>query len=1138
MKKISIVALIVCALLPLRLNAQERARSNAFILPGAQKQATPPALKIDLSFQEPSGNGVLNPGETGQMIIAVTNTGGTQAKDVQVRVSTASRLDGVTFGKEFPVGTINPSERKTVSVSFVAGPTLTDQKAVINIDATEGSTQKAFAAAMEIATSPGIQAQQKKTEQASVPQNKQQFIPPPPSPDRFTPAIRQLQAKLASNPSDNLTRLQLTQLLFNAGMYADVITEGEKALAAFQDRASLFFQIGESYRQLKKYNEALNLLQRSYSLVTMPFSDLASSYGLTLLHFRKIQEAIPVLRKGVEVDPSFIAKRLASGNSEYNANDMDDAAVEYLSVMLLDRSKLTPDQTLFVQFNVDFENMVATKDSATITSSFVDFIRKKLGSNLDYDELASGFSCLVYTKRLSEARNLYNETIVLPAGSVTQDTLDREFLLFAYSLATECPSILNPIRIAFIRTVKSLYGLNEDEAKPIYALHELVLSQGLVSGASEITNSLLRGTILPENRYVRLADAFLKYKRTDDAVGTFNVMIKKRSLDKTGYGDDLSKLYAGMLQQQKTAEAQDLMGQINALDENDVNKTYAKLADIFTKEGQADKSINILQKLIQNDPTNVALSIKLGDAFFAKGRYDDIIASFANNKTKEGMRYLARAYEKEYKLVEANKVWDALKQMTTDPQELSEIKKHFDDNLITIMSPDYTRLQAEANRPKAVPGSEKLRVVIDSPSDGFQTASNSVEVTGRVLGAVTLQDVRINGNSVGTPRGMKPVETTAQNAPQDTTKGGLPFMYVVALAQGKNDIRLQAFAPTGDSAEAKVSVTMNAAAPKPMTIEEADGIRQNKAYAVIVGVAHYESSEITPLNYTVNDAQALYQVLTDPNYGGFKKDHVTLLTDKEATMANIKKAIGVDLQRAPQDGIAVVFFAGHGAPEGGKTYWLTYDTDPTSLYASTLSNTDIADMLSRINTKRVVTFIDACYSGASVTTSKSTRAFIEDPFKAFEGQGTMYITSSNGNEESLEDAKLKHGLFTYRLIQALQGAADYNGDGIVMADEVAKYIRENVPNDARERSQKQDPQVISNYSGFIPISRNPEKVMENSRIMQVQEFQNLYRDGKIDGATYVRIKNIIEGSDEASKKPIKDYFNKVLTLKDLIDLMK
>jgi hypothetical protein len=287
----------------------------------------------------------------------------------------------------------------------------------------------------------------------------------------------------------------------------------------------------------------------------------------------------------------------------------------------------------------------------------------------------------------------------------------------------------------------------------------------------------------------------------------------------------------------------------------------------------------------------------------------------------------------------------------------------------------------------------------------------------------------------------------------------------------------------------------------------------------------------------VNDAKSLYDVLTDPNYGGFKKENVTLLTDQEATTANIKKAIGADLKRAPEDGIAIVFFAGHGAPEGEQTYWLTYDTDPSSLYASTLSNDDVVNMLSRINTKRVVTFIDACYSGASVTTSKSTRAFVEDPFKAFEGSGRMTITSSDGREQSLEDEKLKHGIFTYRLLEALKGKADYNGDGIVMADEVARYIKEHVPNDARERSHKQDPVVVANYTGYIPISRNAENVLKNSRIIQVQHFMGLYREGKIDGTSYKKIKDIIESDNDSAKKPIRDYFDKILTLKDLVELI-
>jgi tetratricopeptide (TPR) repeat protein len=1138
MRTMSIVVLILFVLLPLRSMAQERARGNAFIVPGAKKEVAPPDLKIALSFNEPSGNGVLNAGETGQMSVIVSNAGGSPAKDVKIRVSTASKFDGVTFGRDFSVGDINPNEQKTILISFVAGKTLTDQKAVINVDATEAATQKAFAAAMEIGTTSGVQLQPQNATQPKLTDTQPQTIPQQSTADRLTPAIRQLQAKLASNPNDNLTRLQLTQLLFNVRSYADAIAEGEKALTAFQDRPSLCYQIGESYRQLKNYTQAQKLLERGYNLTKSPYTELAASYGLTLLHFGKVQEALPVLRKGAEVDPLFVSKRLASGNEEYKADDMEDAAVEYLAVMLLDRTKLTPDQLLFVQFNVDFKNAVESKDPAAVTASFTDYVKKKLGANLDYDELSAAFQCMITSKHLDQARDLYNETIVLKAATTNQDTLDRRALKIAYGLSGDCPEILMRIRIAFIRTIKSLYDLSEEEAKPIYALHEFVLKQGLVSAASEITSSLVGGTIQPENRYVRMADVFLKYKKTDDAVNIFGVMLKKKNVDKSGYGADLTKVYAGLLQAQKNDDAQDLMSQLNAVDQSDINATFAKLADIFTKAGQADKSIEILQKLIQNDPTNVALSIKLGDAFFAKERYDDIITSFANVKTKEGMRYLAKAYEKKYKLAEANKTWEELRKMSTDPKETAEIKKHIDDNLIMMMNPDYARLQAEANRPKTVALAEPLKIIIDSPNDGFQTTSNSVEVTGRVLGALTLQDVRINGKSVGTPRGMKVVETTGQQAAtQDTSKSGLPFTYVVSLNQGNNVIGLQAIGPNGDSAETKITVTLGAEAQKPMTISEADGIRQSKAYAVIIGVGHYKDPGIPSLNYTVNDATSLYSVLTDPNFGGFKKENVTLLTDQDATTANIKKAIGADLKRAPEDGIAVVFFAGHGAPEGEQTYWLTYDSDPTSLYASTLSNDDIVNMLSRINTKRVVTFIDACYSGASVKTSTSTRAYIEDPFKAFEGSGRMTITSSDGREQSLEDSKLKHGIFTNRLLEALKGKADYNKDGIVMADEVWRYIKENVPNDARALSHKQDPVMVANYSGFIPISRNAENVLKNSKFIQIQHFMALYRDGKIDGASYKKIKDIIEGEDQAAKKPIQDYFNKILTLKDLVEFV-
>jgi hypothetical protein len=123
------------------------------------------------------------------------------------------------------------------------------------------------------------------------------------------------------------------------------------------------------------------------------------------------------------------------------------------------------------------------------------------------------------------------------------------------------------------------------------------------------------------------------------------------------------------------------------------------------------------------------------------------------------------------------------------------------------------------------------------------------------------------------------------------------------------------------------------------------------------------------------------------------------------------------------------------------------------------------------------------------------------------------------------------------LLEAIKGKADYNGDGIVMADEIAKYIQATVPNDARELSHRQDPVVDARYKGYIPVSRNPENVLKNSMIMQVQRFQSLYLDGKIDAAAFKKIKDILESDDEKSKKPVKAYFDGVFTLKDLLEIM-
>ena len=1093
-------------------------------------------------LKEPSGNGMLDPNEIGQLIVAVVNTGQIRAKDVRMKLSTMSQLDGVTFGKDFSLGTIYPNEQKTqaVTISLISSKNLADRKGVINIEVTASSTNNSVATLLAIETTSGDQQHVQNISPLTITGTKTAFNPQQTPLEKLSPTVRQLRDKVAASPNDNITRLLLLQQYFQEKLYDDVIIECKKTIPTVQDRpATPFYLLGESYRQSKQYGEALQSLHRAYTLIKTPFPDLSTSYALTLLHMAKVHEAIAVLQEVAKIDSKFLDRRLEIGDAKFKENDFESAADEYLAVYVLNRTKLSQTQLSFAHAIIDFRSIAGSKDSTAATTSFVGNAKRKLGDSLDFDGLASTFAAMIASNQIGDALNLYVEILKLPGATMTQEILDKKFLAIGYTFTGDNPELVRNIQVAFIRQVKGLYGLDDEEVKPIYGLHDFVFKQGLVSSAAEITASLVGKPLAGQQKYAQLAGVFLRYMKNDDAVSTFGLMLKKKGLDKFAYAGNLSRMYAKLLREQKGPDAQDLMKRIELLSESDITATYSALAEILTGAGQVDESINILQALIQNDPANVSLGLKLGEAYLAKGRYDDIISSFLNIKTKDGRKYLALAYEKKYFLVEANRAWDEFRKLTADPKESADAKKHIDDNLIAMMSPDFARLKAEANKPKVASApADRFQIVIDSPIDGFQAVSNSIEIRGKFVGAATLQDVTINGTSVGTPRGMKVVEQVAQGQDlQDSSKGGLPFAYVVSLNPGKNDIKIDAVSSAKDSATAHVSVILGAPV-KAMTIEEADGIRQTKAYAVIIGIDKYKDPGIRGLNHTVNDAEELAKVLTDPMYAGFKKENVTLLVNADATTKNIKMAIGVDLKRAPEDGIAVVFFAGHGAPEGEKTYWLTYDADPNSLYASSLSNDEIADMLGRINTKRVVTFLDCCYSGASVTSSRSTRAVVvDDPFKSLEGAGSITITSSNGKEQSLEDDKLKHGIFTYRLLEAIKGKADRNADGIVMADEIAQYIKENVPNDARERSHKQDPVVVANYTGYIPISRNAENVLKNSKINQIQHFMTLYRNQKIDGATLKRIKDIIEGDDETAKQPIRDYFNQVFDLRELLSVL-
>ena len=299
---------------------------------------------------------------------------------------------------------------------------------------------------------------------------------------------------------------------------------------------------------------------------------------------------------------------------------------------------------------------------------------------------------------------------------------------------------------------------------------------------------------------------------------------------------------------------------------------------------------------------------------------------------------------------------------------------------------------------------------------------------------------------------------------------------------GSNTIKITASDIYLNTAETSLVVDKDLAALPKMSAEgqadRAAGAEEApRRYAVVIGIGDYQDRKIPPLRYTVADARAMHDVLTDPRYGFLTPDNVKLLIDQEASTRNINHVFDAWLRnRARANDTVIIYFAGHGAPEAGRTYWVTHDADIENLYGTAISNDSLSKMLKRIASRTVIVFLDSCYSAATVNRGWHTRNLIEkDPFQDFKGEGRVVITSSNGKQLSLEIQDYGHGVFTYYLIQGLIGKADQDRDGYIILDEIWDYVKNNVSDTAKQFGVHQTPIIDGRHSSGILLSKYPNQ---------------------------------------------------------------
>lgn len=245
-------------------------------------------------------------------------------------------------------------------------------------------------------------------------------------------------------------------------------------------------------------------------------------------------------------------------------------------------------------------------------------------------------------------------------------------------------------------------------------------------------------------------------------------------------------------------------------------------------------------------------------------------------------------------------------------------------------------------------------------------------------------------------------------------------------------------------------------------------------WAVVVGISDYRHSpRISDLAFAHRDAETICQFLRSPAGGSFAPDHVVELTNEEATVENVRRALGTFLAKAAPQDLVYIHFSGHGAPDPNNPkilYLLTHDSDPDSLLATALRMDEVRTIVrDYIRSQRVLFTVDACHSGGV----RGTRsALAQNPINQYlielakSRPGIAFLTASMAGEQSREIEEAQLGLFTDLFLKGARGAADADQNAVVTLGEVYEFLRSRV---VRESSNTQHPVLSGDLDLATPV---------------------------------------------------------------------
>jgi WD40 repeat protein len=232
-----------------------------------------------------------------------------------------------------------------------------------------------------------------------------------------------------------------------------------------------------------------------------------------------------------------------------------------------------------------------------------------------------------------------------------------------------------------------------------------------------------------------------------------------------------------------------------------------------------------------------------------------------------------------------------------------------------------------------------------------------------------------------------------------------------------------------------------------------DIIATSTLHILAVGINKYQNSAYN-LNYAQPDAASFIDKIQQTGKNIFKSINPIEIYDENATKDNIVAAFKSIMLKAKPEDVFLFYYAGHGTldEEHNEEYYLVPTDitklygDPTQLQAKGISATELKGFLTQVKSQKQIILMDACHSGGALKTLGVRAAATDEKaiVQLARSSGVVMIASSGSKQFATEFDQLKHGVFTYVLLEALDGKAD-NGDKKITVNELKFYMEERVP---------------------------------------------------------------------------------------------